>query len=388
MKTIQLSCPKKVKKAIGLQSDTFEINQSSTILEKLKNYATQNKSRITFGLKIINAQGEDEFEEHFVFTSESTTNLLVLLRQALYSENYSETPSTEKEKYLLEVENDYNKPPMVQETKIEPKPSIEPKTLAKPRPVEDESTPFWKGDPFKVMLIFDAVIACAFLWMINLHTLAILIPVVLMSFGGMFIAFKKFGRKMDKKQMIAPANIIVQSVPTKQEEVLQPQIEVTKEQKFPSASEPMSQEEVDPFPSSSETTQSTPTQEISTPPAVAQTEPPTVAEETVQPEATISKDSDLEPQPQPVFKAPHTVKSTTEVSSSIKSAVENRNQNLEWLSQQIQGFKDKEMQVILDKQLELEALHPETIEGLNEAKERINEIYQLQLAFEKKWKVA
>ncbi len=382
MKTIQLSCPKKVKKAIGLQSDMFEINQSSTILEKLKNYATQNKSRITFGLKIINAQGEDEFEEHFVFTSESTTNLLVLLRQALYSENYSETPSTEKEKYLLEVEKDYNEAPMVQETKIEPK------TLATSQSVENESIPFWKGDPFKVMLIFDVVIACTFLWMINLHTLAILIPVVIMILGGIIIAFKKFGRKMDKKQTIAPANIIVQSEPSKQEEVLQPQIEVTNENAFPSASEPMSQEEVDPFPSSSEITQSKQTQDDLTPPAVAQTEPQAVDEVPVQPEDTFLKDSDLEPQPKPVFKAPHTVKSTPEENSSIKSAEENRNQNLKWLSQQIQHFKDEEMQVIINKQRELEALHPETIEALNEAKDKIDEIYQLQLAFEKKWKVA
>lgn len=382
MKTIQLNCPKKVKKAIGLQSNTFEINQSSAILEKLKNYAIQNKSRITFGLKIINGQGEDEFEENFIFTSDSTTNLLVLLRQALFSENYSETPSTEKEKYLLEVENDYNQPPTLQETKIEPKPSMEPKTLATSQPIENESIPFWKGDPFKVMLIFDVVIACAFLWMINLHTLAILIPVVLMILGGIIIAFKKFGRKMDKKQTIVPANIIVQSVSSMQEEVLQPQIEITKEHAFPSASEPMSQEEVNPFPSSSEATQSTPTQDDSIPPVVAQAEPP------VQPVPTFPKDSDIEPQPKPVFKVPHTVKSTPEVGSSIKSAEENRNQNLEWLSQQIQSFKDEEMQVIINKQRELEALHPETIEALNEAKDKIDEIYQLQLAFEKKWKVA
>ena len=46
------------------------------------------------------------------------------------------------------------------------------------------------------------------------------------------------------------------------------------------------------------------------------------------------------------------------------------------------------MQVIIDKQRELEALHPETIEAMNEAKEKIDEIYQLQLAFEKKWQVA
>jgi hypothetical protein len=88
MKIIQLDCAKKVKKDVGLQRESFEINQSSEILEKLKNYATQNKSRITFGLKIINEQGEDEFEEKFVFTSDSTTNLLVLLRQAL--EEYQE----------------------------------------------------------------------------------------------------------------------------------------------------------------------------------------------------------------------------------------------------------------------------------------------------------
>lgn len=385
MKIIQFNCPKKVKKAIGLQSESFDINQSSMVLEKLKNYATQNKSRITFGLKIINAQGEDEFEEHFVFTSESTTNLLVLLRQALYSENYSETPDTEKEKYLLEVENDYNQPPMGQETKIETKNESQNKAI--PRPVENETIPFWKGDPFKVMLVFDGVIACAFLWIINLHTLAILIPVVLMVGGGLFLAFKKMSGKTEKKQALTPQNIIVQSEPSKQEAMVHPQVEVSKEQAFPAVTEPMRQENVDPFPSSSETTVSKPMQDISIPPAVAQTELQAVPEAPVQPETTFPKASDIEPQPQPVFKAPHTVQSTPEV-STIKSAEENRNQNLEWLSQQIQGYKDKEMQVIINKQRELEALHPETIEAMNEAKEKIDEIYQLQLAFEKKWKVA
>lgn len=368
---IILDCPKKVKKAIGLQRESFELNESSSILEKIKNYATQNKSRITFGLKIVDEQGEEEFEEKVVFTSDSTTNLLVLLRQSLYTESYSETPATEKEFFLSQVEKALNQP---HELFIEPK--MESQKEAILTAAHQKNVPFWKGDPFKFMLIVDVALTSFFLWQLNLHTLAILLLVG----GGVFIAFKKTRGKTHQKQRVAPSALVVQSEHSEQQETTQSQIEESEEQAFPSA------EDTAPFVSSSETVESTPIQDV----AASQINTEPLPEIATQPEETFPNGSDLAPQPQlqQIYKVPHTVKSTTEKSSSLKSAEENRNQNLEWLSQQIQGFKDKEMQIIIEKQRELETLHPETIEAMNEAKEKIDEIYQLQLAFEKKWKVA
>lgn len=123
MKTLSFECPKKVKKALSLPLSHVPINQATQIIEAIQNYASKTQATITVGLTIFDENGEGEVSDKVKISRDSSTNLLLILRQILSSEQYVNYPSEMKQEFLNAVQEDLKVPNLTAEVPSQKVPS-------------------------------------------------------------------------------------------------------------------------------------------------------------------------------------------------------------------------------------------------------------------------
>jgi hypothetical protein len=123
MKTLSFECPKKVKKALSLPLSQVPINQATQIIEAIQNYASKTQATITVGLTIFDENGEGEVSDKVKISRDSSTNLLLILRQILSSEQYVNYPSEMKQEFLNVVQEDLKVPNLTAEVPSQKVPS-------------------------------------------------------------------------------------------------------------------------------------------------------------------------------------------------------------------------------------------------------------------------
>jgi hypothetical protein len=110
MKTIKLAVkPKKAMKALSLPKIAFPVNEFAGYLNLIMDY-TMKHGDVSLILEIRDKNGDGELENTYEFTKNSSPNPLLIVRQILFSEDYSEVPSAAKEEFLVELENDLKIP--------------------------------------------------------------------------------------------------------------------------------------------------------------------------------------------------------------------------------------------------------------------------------------
>lgn len=197
MKTILFDVPKKVRKKIQLEDVKLPINRAPNVLGLIKNFAIENKMAITVGVQIIDSNGEEEIADKFIIKESNSSNLLLLLRESLFSEKYSEFPAQLKEEFLQEVESDLKVP--IENT-------IQEKFQESNKPSESNTEPSKqinhtleakkiKISPAQIFIILDIIAITAFLIFIGYQVLAISILVLSLIIISGFAILKQKAKK-------------------------------------------------------------------------------------------------------------------------------------------------------------------------------------------------
>ena len=193
MKTILFDVPKKVRKKIQLEDVKLPINRAPNVLGLIKNFAIENKMAITVGVQIIDSNGEEEIADKFIIKESNSSNLLLLLRESLFSEKYSEFPAQLKEEFLQEVETDLKVPieKSMQENVRESNNPSESNTEQLKQINHTSESKKLKISPAQIFIILDIIAITGFLMFIGYQVLAIFVLVLSLIIISVFAILKQ-----------------------------------------------------------------------------------------------------------------------------------------------------------------------------------------------------
>ncbi|MCT0017689.1 hypothetical protein EFE32_13000 [Lactococcus lactis subsp. lactis] len=435
MKTILFDVPKKVRKKIQLEDVKLPINRAPNVLGLIKNFAIENKMAITVGVQIIDSNGEEEIADKFIIKESNSSNLLLLLRESLFSEKYSEFPAQLKEEFLQEVETDLKVPienSMQENVQESNKPSES--NTEQLKQINHTSEPKkLKISPTQIFIILDIIAITGFLIFIGYQVLAIFVLVlsliIISGFailkqkskdstpilGGAQFA-KKYSNSVDKQESLTDNALIIGtqinpktnqmqkedgSMSNEEIEKTVPQETAGQPDQSPEALSNQQEDEVDaaaqeeqesldnlkssvhegmiwgaPIPNSDLPSNNSPESQIKMETTPNKNDSFIETTDAV----SISEDSPSLP----------VLEHGNEAFPTLKAGNAETNHlfNLERLDKQIGLLIEQEFKEIRDKQAVVDQLEIKNHSDAMKARVSIEEIYQLQSAFEKKWTVA
>lgn len=438
MKTIVFDIPKKVRKKIQLEDVKLPINRAPSVLGLVKEFSIENKTAITVGISIIDSEGEEEIEEEIIIKENNSSNLLLILREALYSEKYSEFPSQPKEEFLQEVEKDLNIP--IETSNISTKQNMK-HTTKKSKVASKKKFGFksFKLSNTQLFILIDTFAAALFLVVIGYPRLGIGVLLLSLIINSSYVVLKQReypGERFRGKEVINWEDYLKtehfsfdnkkiddnwkiigdgKSPKTVQREEIQPTMsteEAVTQQEAPTfrTQEPGFEEDqkkkraeydelqveaqnalnvlkaVYPTSSTTETPDDFPSQQVEEKPVPKEESYDDVSMAHKTPSKAVKIDEGrIEPEPVlPVLER------ETGAFPTLKAgnAEANHLYNLERLDRQISLLIEKEFEVIKEKQALVDQLEIKNHSDAMKARVSIEELYQLQSAFEKKWTVA
>lgn len=434
MKTILFDVPKKVRKKIQLEDVKLPINRAPNVLGLIKNFAIENKMAITVGVQIIDSNGEEEIADKFIIKESNSSNLLLLLRESLFSEKYSEFPAQLKEEFLQEVETDLKVPienSMQENVQESNKPSES--NTEQLKQINHTSEPKkLKISPAQIFIILDIIAITGFLMFIGYQVLAISILGLSLIITSSYVILKQ--KSKDSTSILGGAQFAKKysSSVHKQESLTDNALIIgtqinPKTNKMQKEDSSMSNEEVE-----KTVSQETVGQPDQSPEALSNQQEESVATPQEEQESLDNHKSSVNvgmewgapiPNSDLPSNNPPESQSKTEATSNKNDAfnetveeisiseespslpvLEHGNEafptlkagnaetnhlfNLERLDKQIGLLIEQEFKEIRDKQAVVDQLEIKNHSDAMKARVTIEEIYQLQSAFEKKWTVA
>lgn len=437
MKTIVFDIPKKVRKKIQLEDVKLPINRAPSVLGLVKEFSIENKTAITVGISIIDSEGEEEIEEEIIIKENNSSNLLLILREALYSEKYSEFPSQPKEEFLQEVEKDLNIPIETSNisTKQNMKQTTEKSTVASKKKFGFKS---FKLSNTQLFILIDTFAAVIFLVVIGYPRLGIGVLLLSLIINSSYVVLKQReypGEQFRDEKEINTEDFLKNELlsnnqdngndnfkitggrkPTiAQREEIEPSMsteEAVTQQEAPTfrTQEPGFEEDqkkkraeydelqveaqkalnvlkaIHPSSSITETPDDFPSQQVEEKPVPKEESYDNVSVAHKTPSKAVKIDEDrFESEPVlPVLERERGAFPTLKAGN----AEANHLYNLERLDRQISLLIEKEFEVIKEKQALVDQLEINNHSDAMKARVSIEELYQLQSAFEKKWTVA
>lgn len=394
MRTITFNLPKKVKKKLNLKETTLPINRAPSVLGLLKDFATENRGAINVSFTIIDEEGEKEISISAQLKESNPSNLLWILREAVFSEQYSEMPTVTKEEFLQEIEAELKIP-------IEPEKEIKtptpPHQLTSPK-INLTKTQFFLLGYFLVLLIFCAVVGYPQV------SIGMLVIATMGMFGvslwksrtntqafnrSEFMTFQEF----EENQALRNQNATI--VPNPKGRQSQTAFFNPSVTPVDTGFETQEAVPIDDFPS--QEPQHTPPKEETTPVAHdTQSEEVPVSVEGI-PQSDLA-DKKREPKLQTVEKAKKmppqpnlpVIETRKGEIPMLKAgnAEENKQFNIARLEKQITALMTREFKTIQDKQASIDQFEITTHDDAIKARVAIENLYQLQSDFESKWKSA
>lgn len=437
MKTIVFDIPKKVRKKIQLEDVKLPINRAPSVLGLVKEFSIENKTAITVGISIIDSEGEEEIEEEIIIKENNSSNLLLILREALYSEKYSEFPSQPKEEFLQEVEKDLNIP--IETSNISTKQNMK-QTTKKSKVASKKKFGFksFKLSNTQLFILIDTFAAVIFLVVIGYPRLGIGVLLLSLIINSSYVVLKQReypGEQFRDEKEINTEDFLKNELlsnnqdngndnfkitggrkPTiAQREEIEPSMsteEAVTQQEAPTfrTQEPGFEEDqkkkraeydelqveaqkalnvlkaVHPSSSITETPDDFPSQQVEEKPVPKEESYDNVSVAHKTPSKAVKIDEDRF-ESEPVLPV---LERETGAFPTLKAgnAEANHLYNLERLDRQISLLIEKEFEVIKEKQALVDQLEIKNHSDAMKARVSIEELYQLQSAFEKKWTVA
>jgi len=170
VKTLTLECPKKARKALGITNEHYPLNQIPPLLERLKVYAGEVGAALRINFTVYDETKEAEISDKFTLSRDSSTNLLLILRQTLASDQYADYPTSLKEEFLNQVQANLQEPPTTSTILPEIKTKGKKKTgVKKPQPPKQKTASPFPWGTFG-LLFANAIVFSGFIYFIALIT--------------------------------------------------------------------------------------------------------------------------------------------------------------------------------------------------------------------------
>ncbi|GAB2022342.1 hypothetical protein RyT2_14160 [Pseudolactococcus yaeyamensis] len=98
--------PKKFHKRLSLTQAAMALNRAPAVLKEIKELIQKHGLALPVTIEIVDETGEIEFTGAYRFNGSTSANLLVLVRDKLFTPEMAQIPTLEKEKFLGIIQDD------------------------------------------------------------------------------------------------------------------------------------------------------------------------------------------------------------------------------------------------------------------------------------------